>query len=250
MKSRQYLRIVASCLIPVIILSISPLPTYAAQAAQATPEVATRAAVKNAQETVQKDLNLLVQSGKEAYLDNLFERLAADEARAKQIISERVSSAGGRRVGTLILALGSPVLAGVLRAVPESWANAIVTSVLHKFITKTVKSIKGLLSGMSAASLEAGLKAVLRLLGNPSRAAFALSRAGQSWWERFFSDSKMVRNFLIVVVTLSAIGVAVGLAIAGSTVAPIVAVIGALVALIGLLNGGSGFGVPLVARAP
>lgn len=59
---------------------------------------------------------------------------------------------------------------------------------------------------------------------------------GDSWWEQFFGNSTVVRNFLVVVVTLASIGVPIGLAIAGATTAPVVAVIGALVALIAVMN--------------
>jgi hypothetical protein len=227
------LRLISAGTVLCLLLAASPLPVLA-ETSWASP--AENARVAPVLETVRRDLATLAASGKEAYLDSLFERLAKDEATVKKAIQETVHKTGARRICMLILGLGSPVLAGVLAVLPRSWQESLVVGCLNRFVAKTVKAMKSLISTMSKSSIETGLRAVERLLGQPSGAASALRAPGQSRWERFFSDSKTVRNMLIVFVTVSAMGVAIGLAIAGSTAAPVVAVIGALVSLIALLT--------------
>jgi hypothetical protein len=220
-------RAVCAFLAIIILVQLSPV------AVRASSPVRSQLATVSSQ--LRADLKLLDEHGKEAYLDSLFARLDADEARAKDIVARCVHGVGARPLGTSILALGSTILANVLSVVPESWQESIVINTLDKFIAKTLREVRGAISGMSAQALHKGLESILKLVNDP-RFADGQALTGESWWERFFSNSTIVRNFLVVVVTLASIGVAVGLAIAGSTAAPIVAVIGALVALIALLN--------------
>lgn len=229
--SRQLIRRVCVALIASVVFQVSPLPVLAAHAAAPGRDLTAVAA------RLDEDIRVLERDGKEAFLDRLFEELATDEARACEWIQAKVHKIGARKLCMMILGLGSPVLAGVLAVLPQSWQEALVVGALSRFVKKAVKQIKGMVAGLPASALAKGLKATRAVLGNPSAAASAIR--GDTWWERFFSNSTAVRNFVITIVSLSAIGVAVGLAIAGSTAAPVVAVIGALVALIALIVPGS-----------
>lgn len=237
--SRQLVRRICVALIASFVFHVSPLPVLAAHAAPARDLTAVAAGLD-------EDIRVLEREGKEAFLDRLFEKLAADEARACQWIQAKVHEIGARKLCMMVLGLGSPVLAGVLAVIPQSWQEALVVGALSRFVKKTVKQIKSMVAGLPASALAKGLKATRALLGNPAAAASAIRAGGHamahgdSWWERFFSNSTAVRNFVITIVALSAIGVAVGLAIAGSTAAPVVAVIGALVGLIALIVPGPG----------
>ena len=241
---RQLFRSVASVLIIILVTQASPLPALAASANRevATHDLAARIARRDLSATIAEikaDLVRLETQGKEAFLDNLFERLDADEARALGFITAKIHQIGARKLCMAIVAIGSPVLAAVLAVVPESWQEKLVVAALSKFIRKAIREIKTLVAKLPAETLARGLKAVLVVAGNPRVAQSAL-RGDQTWWERFFSNSTAVRNFVITLVALSSIGVAVGLAIAGATAAPVVAVVGALVALIALIVPGPG----------
>jgi hypothetical protein len=233
--SRRFLRSISAGVAAVIILEAVPWQAHAAPARDERAHV--KAALSALADTVRADLKVLAQQGKEAYLDGLFARLSADETRAKEIVVREVKRIGAKPLGKRILGLGSPVLANVLSVIPESWQEKIVISTLTKFISKALREVREIVAGMNATALKRGLELLLKLVTDP-RFAEGQALTGDSWWEKFFGNSTVVRNFLIVVVSLAAIGVAVGLAIAGSTVAPVVAVIGALVALIALLNNG------------
>lgn len=236
--SRSSLRAVSTTLAIVILLEASPVAVMAATApspAALLDRAVVRASLAQLATQLHGDLKLLADKGKEAYLDVLFARLAADEVRAREVVARAVKSFGPRPLGSKILGLGCTILANVLSVIPESWQEAIVISTLNTFIARTLTEVRGVLAGQTPAALAQGLKALLRLVSDP-RFADGQALTGDSWWEDFFGNSTVVRNFLIVIVTLSAVGVAVGLAIAGSTVAPVVAVIGALVALIALMN--------------
>ena len=228
----RFIRIVSAVLAVIILLELSPLAHASAPAAEGA---LARAALASVAAQLQSDLKLLRTQGKEAFLDALFTRLTADEARAHDLVVRAVKSSGPRPLGNRILALGSTILADVLAVVPESWQESIVINTLDRFVTKVTRQLRGLLSGQSTAELDLGLRSLLRLVNDHNFAAGQMV-TGDSWWEQFFGNSTVVRNFLIVIVTLASIGVAVGLAIAGSTTAPVVAVIGALVALIALMN--------------
>jgi hypothetical protein len=241
--SPSTIRFVSSFLIAVIILQAAPRVAVAAPSRPAedgvrgqapSPTVAQKLAQVAAD--LRGDLACLAAQGKEAFLDRFYDRLDADEARAHDAVVREVKRVGARRLGMLILGIGSPVLAAMLSVIPESWQEAIVVSTLKKFISKSLREVREALASTPAAVLKVGLEGMLRLVGDP-RFARGEALSGDSWWEKFFGNSTIVRNFLIVVVTLAAIGVAVGLAIAGSTVGPVVAVVGALVALVALLNG-------------
>jgi hypothetical protein len=228
--SGRLVRCTSLILAAVLVLELSPLPVLASARSQSA-----------AVDGLRRDLALLETQGKEAFTDALFERLAADEARAKDAVRLKVRQVGARRVCMLVLAIGSPVLAALVAVIPEPWQEAAVVGILHRFISKALRQVREIVSALPAARIRAALAALADVVSRPGGAASALSAhgdgQGQSWWERFFGNSTMVRNFIVCIVSLAAIGVAVGLAIAGSTAAPIVAVVGALVALIALLNG-------------
>lgn len=225
----QQLRRIASFLVIILSLQASPIPVYAALS-QPTEQTRDVAAVIS---DLKEDLRVLETQGKEAYLDRLFERLDRDEARAIELLIAKIKAIGARRLCQAILAVGSPVLAAMLAVVPESWQEKLVIAAVTKFIKKAVSQLKKVVTNLPAETIANGLKAIVTLVGNPSNAAHAFK--GSSWWESFFSNSTAVRNFIITIVALGSIGVAVGLAIAGATAAPIVAVVGALVSLIALI---------------
>jgi hypothetical protein len=237
--SRQLVRRISVVLIASFAFHLSPLPVLAAQATPKRDLTAVAAQLDS-------DISLLETQGKEAFLDSLFERLADDEAKACEWIGAKVKKIGARKVVMMVLGLGSPVLAGIIAVLPQSWQEALVVGALTKFVKKAVREVKEMVSKLPATLLTKGLKAVRAVLGNPSAAASAIrvpgmaAAQGQSWWEKFFSNSTAVRNFIVTIVALSSIGVAVGLAIAGSTAAPVIAVVGALVALIALIVPGPG----------
>lgn len=231
--SRSLVRGVCATLAIIILADVSPLAVCAAE--PPAPRVQGQLAALAAQ--LRSDIKLLDAQGKEAFVDALFARMQSDEARALQAVTDAVKSTGAKPLGMQILGIGSDVLRNVLSVVPESWQESIVISTLSKFIGKALRQVRTSVAAMSAPALHQGLEALLKLVTDP-RFASGQALTGDSWWERFFSNSTIVKNFLVVVVTLASIGVAVGLAIAGSTVGPIVAVVGALVALIALLNSG------------
>ena len=236
--SRSFVRFVSAFLAVIILLEVSPVAVRAESPATVTP--ATSRAFVNAQlanlaAQLQGDLKLLNEKGKEAFLDVLFARLDADQARVEQVVVNAVHSTGAKPLGMSILRLGSSVLANVLSVVPESWQESIVISTLHKFIGKTLREVRSSVAGLPRETLAKGLQSLHKLVTDP-RFANGQAMTGDTWWEKFFGNSTIVKNFLIVVVTLASIGVAVVLAIAGSTAAPIVAVVGALVALIALIS--------------
>lgn len=237
---RLFSKPVAWILVALLVLEVGPLPVLAAERPRRAATVAA-----DVPATVilmlEQDLAVLTRQGKEAYLDALFSRLDSDVERAKAGIHEWIHKVGAQKAVSQIRALDSHVLRMQLRPLPDSVADAAVTKVLFGFITKAVRQMKEIISKMSKPALENGLKAILRLVKNPHASHFALEgESGSSWWERFFGNSTVVRNFLVTIVTLSAIGVAVGLAIAGSSVAPIIGVLGAVVAIIALLNNQAG----------
>jgi len=249
---RQQTRTISSALVLTFITQLSPLPVLAAttprserassRSERAPPAVSASSAERIAVpvhvvEQFQRDLALLESSGKEAYLDNLFDRMNGDEARARIIVRQKIEEIGARKLTFLILGIGSPVLAGLIGSLPEPWQAAILEAGVMKFVGKTLRSVKGALVETPEHVLKSGLKTFVDRLGSLRTAGTtaALSEADQSWWERFFGNSTIVRNFIVTVVALASIGVAVGLAIAGSTAAPVVAVVGALVSLIALV---------------
>lgn len=234
--SRSAIRAVSTALVLILVVHASPLLRASAPAADAKGAIAGQLAALGRQ--IEGDLAVLTAQGKEAFLDRLFARMDADEARAKQYVVDVVKKVGAKPLGMRILGLGSSILANVLSVVPESWQESIVISTLHKFIGKTLRELRGVLAGLSPSALAAGLRSLAKLVADP-RFANGQAMTGDTWWEKFFGNSTIVRNFLIVVVTLASIGLAIGLAIAGSTAAPVVAVVGALVALIALMNQGS-----------
>jgi hypothetical protein len=238
--SRSTIRSLSVFLVLAVFLQATPVLRASAPAAVTRGTLAQQLAELGRQ--IDGDLAVLTAQGKEAFLDRLFARIDADEARARQVVVDVVKRVGAKPLGMRILGIGSSILASVLSVVPESWQESIVISTLHKFIAKTLREVRGVLAGLSPEALAAGLRGMKKLVGDP-RFANGQAMTGESWWEKFFGNSTIVRNFLIVVVTLASIGIAVGLAIAGSTTAPIVAVVGALVALIALMNQGTGFGL-------
>lgn len=188
---------------------------------------------------IKTDLNVLETQGKEAFLDRLFERLDADEGKLKNLLAAKIDAVGARRITMLILGIGSPVLAAMLAAIPEPWQAAVLKAGVNRFVHKSLGTVKSALVEVPVSVLTEGLRRTIGLLEsagvNPSDIMAGLSEDDRAWWEKFFGNSTIVRNFLITVISLAAIGVAVGLAIAGSTAAPIVAVVGALVSLIALI---------------
>lgn len=226
----QQLRRIASFLVIILSLQASPVPVYAALYQPPAKEERDVAAVVA---DLKEDLRVLETQGKEAYLDRLFERLDRDEARAIELLIAKIKAIGARRLCQAILMVGSPVLAAMLAVVPESWQEKLVIAAVSKFIRKSVAQLKRVVTDLPAETIARGLKAIVTLVGDPSNAAHAFRDS--SWWESFFSNSTAVRNFIITIVALGSIGVAVGLAIAGATAAPVVAVVGALVSLIALI---------------
>ena len=247
---RQRTRTLSSALVLTLVTQLSPLPVMAATADLPGPAPVTSLASDHTEVAIpasviqrfQRDLDLLEQSGKEAYLDDLFERLDADEARARVLVRQKIDQIGARKLTYLILGIGSPVLAGVIGALPEPWQAAILEAGVMKFVGKVLRSVKSTLVDTPAEVLASGLRTFIDRLGSlrTAGATARLSGSDQAWWERFFGNSTIVRNFLVTVVALAAIGVAVGLAIAGSTAAPVVAVVGALVSLIALVVSNDG----------
>lgn len=244
MKSnvQQHRRIASLFLVFSLTPSLFP-PALLAQslrASAAEPTVEIQAEqLASSLDQIKTDLSVLESQGKEAFLDRLFERLEADEGKLKNLLAAKIDQVGARRITMLILGIGSPVLAAMLAAIPEPWQAAVLKAGVNRFVSKSVTSVKGALVEVPVATLTIGLKRMIGLLqsagANPADMMAGLSMDDRAWWEKFFGNSTIVRNFLITVVALAAIGVAVGLAIAGSTAAPIVAVVGALVSLIALI---------------
>lgn len=240
---RSVFRLVTWSLVAILALEFSPLPAMAAS--QQPAPASERGPLDTVKAQIRKDLSLLQSQGKEAYLDELFERLDQDAQRVKDFVQEAIRRIGARRLAMLIVGLASPVLGAVLAVVPEPWQAAALTAALNGFINKAIKQIKEALVPMSPSLLKLGLTKLLALLGNKNvlagEALKASSTDGElTWWEKFFGNSTIVKNFIVTIVAVGSIGVAIGLAIAGSTAAPIVAVVGALVSLIALLNPSGG----------
>lgn len=231
--NRSFIRTVSAALAIIFVVELSPL--HASTLAAPMSRTAIKISLAGVAAQLNRDLKVLRTQGKEAFLDALFGRLTADQQRAHDLVVRAVKTHGPRPLGNKILALGSSILNNVLSVIPESWQESIVINTLDKFVTKVITQAKTALAGQSQAQLDRGLQSMIKLV-NDNRFAEGEVLTGESWWESFFGNSTVVRNFLIVVVTLASIGVAIGLAIAGATTAPVVAVIGALVALIALMN--------------
>ena len=233
---RVYVRSVAICVIATLVFHLSPLAVFASTT---TPVVEERAKLVAPVITqLKKDLSLLENQGKEAYITNLFNRLDKDEAKAKVLIEDGIERIGARTIWMVIVGWSSPVMTAALAVVPEPWQAAALNYALCRFVRKTIKSMKEAIVRTSATILKKGLSGLVRLLsdegflaGNPT------FTRDEPWWESFFGNSTVVKNFIITIVALGSIGTAIGLAIAGSTAAPIVAVVGALVGLIALVTG-------------
>lgn len=232
--NRSLIRTVSAVLALIFVLELSPLAHASTMAAPGSRE-AIRLSLAGVAAQLNRDLKLLRTQGKEAFLDAFFGRLTADRQRAHDVVVRAVKTHGPRPLGNKILALGSSILDDVLSVIPESWQESIVINTLDRFVTRVIGQLQSMLAGQSQAQLDRGLQSMIRLV-NDHRFVDGEAMTGDSWWESFFGNSTVVRNFLIVVVTLASIGVAIGLAIAGATTAPVVAVIGALVALIALMN--------------
>ena len=232
---RVYVRSVAICVIATLVFHLSPLAVFASTTNPVVEERAKSVAPVITQ--LKKDLSILENQGKEAYITSLFNRLDKDEAKAKTIIADGIERIGARTVWMVIVGWSSPVMTAALAVVPEPWQAAALNYALCRFVRKTIKSMKEAIVRTSATILKKGLAGLVRLLsddnflaGNPT-----FSR-DEPWWESFFGNSTVVKNFIITIVALGSIGTAIGLAIAGSTAAPIVAVVGALVGLIALVT--------------
>ncbi len=255
-SSRQCLRTVAMFLVTVLLVQASPVPLLAASQPvipQSATSQAGRGALDAVKKMVQQDLQILTTQGKEAYLDELFERLDQDAKLVMQFVVAAIDRIGAKKLAMLILGLGSPMLAVMIAAVPEPWVAAAIKLAINNFIKKAIRSIKSALVPMTQKILEMGLKKILTLLGNSQFQAGLAIKASvtdeETWWEKFFGNSTIVKNFIITIVAVGSIGVAIGLAIAGASAAPIVAVVGALVALIALLKTDDKLEAPLLALA-
>ncbi len=236
---RVYVRTIAFCVIATLVFHLSPMAVFASTT---NPVVEQRAkALAPVVSQLKNDLKVLETQGKEAYVTNLFNRLDKDEAKAKVMIKDAIERIGARTMWMIIVGWSSPVMSAALAVVPEPWQAAALNYALCRFVRKAIKSMKEAIVRTSATILKKGLAGLVRLLtdnnflaGNPQ-----FSRdSDEPWWESFFGNSTVVKNFIITIVALGSIGTAIGLAIAGSTAAPIVAVVGALVGLVALIAGG------------
>lgn len=225
------IRFVSCFLVATLILQACPPSLFAS--------TESRGSVAQTVNMIRQDRDTLAQHGKEAYLDRLFGRMDGDVNRIEDQVKACIDRIGARRLCLLTIGLASPILAGVIAVVPEPWQAWAVTKAIMQFVRKVVKEIKELLATVPAATLKKGLDGLLHLLGDKNFLAGVvpeIPRGETPWWESFFGNNTIVKNFIICVCAVGSIAVGIGLAIAGSTAAPIVAIIGALVSLVALIN--------------
>jgi len=235
---RAYARFVAVLVVTTLVFHLSPLAVFAQT--PVAPAAAERAkAVAPVVAQLKNDLSILQSQGREAYISHLFDRLDADEAKGKDMIWAGIERIGARTLWMVIVGWSNPVLTAALAVVPEPWQAAALNYALCRFLHKTIVSMKETIVRTSTELLHKGLAGLVRLLTDDNFLAGhpQFARDDDPWWESFFGNSTVVKNFIITIVALGSIGTAIGLAIAGSTAAPIVAVVGALVGLIALVTG-------------
>ena len=242
---RVYVRVVSIAVIASLIFNFSPLPVYAST--PATPPRVDSSLVEERSkalepviEQVKQDLDLLESEGKEKYVNSLFPRLDKEEEEAKVMISQAIDRIGARTLWMILVGWSSPALTAALAVVPEPWQAAALNYALSRFVRRSIRSMKEQILRTSQDILEKGLRRVVAMLtnkdflaGNPNFA----EDDDEYWWETFFGNSTIVKNFVITIIALASVGTAIGLAIAGSTAAPIVGVLGALVSIIALISG-------------
>jgi hypothetical protein len=103
-------------------------------------------------------------------------------------------------------------------------------------VRKHVRALEAYLASLSGPQLAQALRETRAWLdgARPS----GIRHAAPSWAERFFGDTRVVRNFLVTTASLSALGTALGIAAATASAAAIPPAVAAIIPLIALLNRG------------
>jgi hypothetical protein len=239
--SLPLLRAGAASLAMVLALHAVAPPSAVRAATLPAPGVAGpdgRLDVDRARARLRADLVLLERGGKEAYLDGLFARLDADEARVRAAIAAHVKRMGPERFLEQVRGIGSGT-AAALAALPRPVQERQVVEAVTRLLVRSSRQTREQMSALTREQISAGLRELDAYLARSQARASGLVRRGRpepTWAERFFGNTTVVKNFLITVTTLSAVGTSVGIAAVCCSTAPIVPVLGGLIGLVALLN--------------
>ena len=238
-------KITAALVVFVLLFQASPLAVFAATPRDLLPierkitlkKDVVQEKLRGAITTVKKDLAYLKKHGKEKFNTRIFKRMDKNQAQLLKQLKHVLTVYGPKKFVQIMLGWANPAIQQIVESILTFTMEAVYEA-LEPFIRKGLKRLKEELVRISKYYIELGLKKLLALL---SRADILseenLQFTEKGHFEDFFSNSTVVKNFLIAAVSVSAVAVAIGISLSTGGVAPIVAVIGALVSLIGLIDG-------------
>ena len=184
-----------------------------------------------------EDLAYLEEHGKEKFNTRMFERLDEEQEHLLQGLEYALTDYGPKKFVEIMLGWSNPVIQDIVQAI-LSFTMQAVYDAIEPFIRKAIKRLKEELVRISEYYMKLGLENLIDLLERKDiLAGEELHFAEKGFFQDFFSDSTVVKNFLIAAVSVSSIAVAIGISLSTGGVAPIVAVLGGLVSLIALIEG-------------
>ena len=238
-------RITASIVVFLLLFHASPLPVLASTL-QGLPPISHTITLKKdlmgeklkgALSTVKGDLAYLKKHGKEKFNTRIFKRMDANQEHMLKQLKHVLTVYGPKKFVQIMLGWANPAIQQLVESL-LSFTMEAVYEALEPFIRKGLMRLKEELVRISTYYIKLGLEKIIALLSRADILADEnLQFTEKGFFEDFFSNSTVVKNFLIAAVSVSAVAVAIGISLSTGGVAPIVAVLGALVSLIGLIDG-------------
>jgi hypothetical protein len=239
-------RITASIVVFLLLFQASPLPVFASMPAKDLHPIShtitlkkdvVREKLKGALQTVKGDLAYLKKHGKEKFNTRMFKRMDRDNEHMLKQLKHVLTVYGPKKFVQIMLGWANPAIQQLVQSILTFTMEAVYEA-LEPFIRKGLQRIKEELVRISTYYIELGLKKIIALLSRDDILSDEnLQFAEKSHFEDFFSNSTVVKNFLIAIVSVAAVAVGIGISLSTGGVAPIVAVLGGLVSLIGLIDG-------------
>jgi len=242
--NRIAIRYIAIAVLFTFVFHVSPLAVLAAIPRDYVPlkrEVTLdvdkmRPEVRSAVSYVESDLTYLKKYGKEKYVTRCFDRMDRDQQVLLKMLHDALVVYGPKKFVQICLGWANPVVQQIVEAILTFTMEAVYEA-MEGLILKGLKRLKEEMVRISQHYMELGLQKLKELLSRDDIFAETnLVFDEKGHFEDFFGNSTVVKNFLIVAVSVASVAVAIGISLSTGGVAPIVAVLGALVSLIGLIG--------------